>query len=238
MSLSESTYPFADNRLLSRLPRADYERLRPHFQSARLPRGRVVYEAGEEARHIYFLTSGMASLMAATADDDTVQIAMVGSEGALGLLTLLGVNLMPYRVEMRTPAFALRINAAALGAEFGRGGPLHDSLLRYLHTLIAQISQTALCNRYHTVEERLCRWLLTSCDGTRSDLLALTQESLAHMVGSQRTGVTAVAASLKRRALISYRHGKIRLLDRRGLEARSCECYRVITQEIEHYLAA
>jgi CRP-like cAMP-binding protein len=204
----------------------------------RLPRGRVIYEAGATVRHAYFLTGGIASLLAATADDDTVQVAMVGSEGALGPPALLGIGVMPYQVMMQLPGSALRISTAALGAEFGRGGPLHDSLLHYLHTLIAQITQSALCNRYHTIEERLCRWLLISRDRARSDVLALTQESLAHMLGSQRTGVTAAAAALRRRALISYRHGRIRLLDGRGLEARACECYGVITQELEHYLAA
>lgn len=238
MSRLESTYPFAENRLLSRLPRADYERLRPHLEPVRLPRGRVIYEAGEPVGHAYFLTGGMASMLVATADDDTVQVAMAGSEGAVGLPAVLGINVMPYQVMMQLKGSALRISASALGAEFGRGGALHDALLRYLHTLIAQITQSALCNRYHTIEQRLCRWLLISSERARSDLLELTQEALAHMLGSQRTGVTAAAATLRRMALIRYRHGRIQLLDRLGLEARSCECYGVIMQELEQYLAA
>lgn len=238
MSSQKDAYPFADNRILSRLPRADYERLRAHLEPVRLPRGRALFEAGDTVPYVYFLMAGMASLIAVTADDETVQVAMVGAEGVVGVAALLGINVMPYRVVLQLPATALRVDAVSLGAEFRRGGRLHDLLLRYLHTLITQVTQSAVCNRHHTIEERLCRWLLISRDRARSDLLALTQESLAHMLGVQRTGVTAAAAALQQDGLIAYRHGKIRLLDRRGLEARSCECYRVISQEIEQYLAA
>jgi CRP-like cAMP-binding protein len=233
----KETFPFTDNRVLSRLPRTDYERLRPRLEQVRLPRGRVLYEAGETVRHAYFLTGGMVSLLAATADDETVQVAMVGSEGAIGLPTLLGAGAMPYRVVVQLPSTALRIGASALVAEFRCGGRLQGLLLRYLHALIMQITQSALCNHYHTIEERLCRWLLTSRDRARSNTLELTQESLAHMLGAQRTGVTAAATVLQRAGLIAYHHGRIQLLNREALEERSCECYCVITQEIDQYLA-
>ena len=238
MSSREGTYPFTENRILSRLPRADYERLRARLDPVRLPRGRILFEEGEIPHHAYFLAGGMVSLLAATADGSTVQVAMVGGEGAVSVPALLGAGFMPYRVVVQLPGTALRIGAAALGAEFNHGGPLHDLLLRYLHTLITQITQSALCNRYHTIEERLCRWLLISRDRALSDLLELTQESLAHMLGSQRTGVTAAAVALQRKGFITYRRGKIRLLDRRGLEETSCECYGVITRGINQYLAA
>src|SRR5947209_12018334 len=136
MSSRESTHPFADNRLLSRLPRQDYERLRARLEPVRLPQGRVLFEAGDAVRHAYFLTGGMASLLAATTDDSTVQVAMVGNEGMVGVPALLGINVMPYRVVVQLPATAVRVSSAALGSEFGRGGQLHDALLRYLHTLI------------------------------------------------------------------------------------------------------
>lgn len=238
MSSREVTYPFTENRILSRLPRADYERLRARLDPVRLPQGRILFEEGEVPRHAYFLAGGMASLLAATADGSTVQVAMVGGEGAVGVPALLGAGFMPYRVVMQLPGTALRIGVAALGAEFNRGAQLHDLLLRYLHTLITQITQSALCNRYHTIEERLCRWLLISRDRALSDLLPLTQESLAHMLGVQRTGVTAAAVALQRKGLIGYRRGRIRLLDWRGLEEASCECYGVITRGIEQYLVA
>lgn len=229
---------FTDNQILFRLQQEDYGRLHVRLEPVHLPRGRVIYEVGDAVRHAYFLTGGMVSLLATTVEGDTVQVAMVGNEGAVGLPALLGINAMPYRVVVQLPASALRISAAALGTEFNRGGRLHDSLLRYLHTLITQITQSALCNRYHTIEERLCRWLLISRDHAHSDLLALTQESLAHMLGVQRTGVTGAAVALQRTGFISYRRGNIKLLDRPGLKTKSCECYGVITEEIEQYLAA
>jgi CRP-like cAMP-binding protein len=238
MSSLEGAYPFTENRVLSRLPHADYERLRARLDPVRLPRGRALFEEGEVPRYAYFLAGGMVSLLAATADGSTVQVAMVGGEGVIGVPTLLGAGFMPYRVVVQLPATAQRVGAAALSAEFNRGGMLHDLLLRYLHTLITQITQSALCNRYHTIEERLCRWLLISRDRAHSDLLELTQESLAHMLGSQRTGVTAAAVALQRKGLISYRRGRIRLFNRQGLEDSSCECYGVITRGIDQYLAA
>jgi CRP-like cAMP-binding protein len=238
VSSQKDASPFADNRILSRLPRADYERLRTRLEAVRLPRGRVLFDEGDAPTHAYFLTGGMASLLAAAGDGSTVQVAMVGGEGVVGVPALLGVGLVPYRVVVQLPATAKRISAAALKAEFNRGGPLHDLLLRYLHTLITQVTQSALCNRYHTIEQRLCRWLLISRDRARSDTLELTQESLAHMLGSQRTGVTGAAVALQRRGLIGYRRGRINVLDVRGLEGTSCECYGVISRVIEEYLAA
>jgi CRP-like cAMP-binding protein len=151
---------------------------------------------------------------------------------------LFGLGVTPFRAVVQLPATALRMNAVAFDAEFRRGGVLRDTLRRYLHTLITQITQSALCNHFHTIEERLCYWLLVSRDRARSDVLTLTQESLAYMLGAQRTGVTAAAAALRRRCLITYHQGTIRLRDLRGLESRSCECYQVISQEFEKYLAA
>ncbi|HEX8686148.1 MAG TPA: Crp/Fnr family transcriptional regulator [Pyrinomonadaceae bacterium] len=237
MSSQKDRYLSTRNEMLSRLPRPDYERLRPRLELVRLPRGRVVYGAGDTLRHIYFITGGMVSLLATTLDGHTVEVAMVGSEGAVGALSLLRINVVPYQVEAQLPVTALRLSLAAPAAECERGGHLHDLLLRYLHTLFTQITQSALCNRYHTIEQRLCRWLLVGRDRALTDHLALTQASLAHMIGSQRTGVTAAAAALQRRGLINYRRGKIKLLDGPGLEARSCECYGVTAREIEQYLA-
>jgi CRP-like cAMP-binding protein len=238
MSSQKDGHLFARNGLLSRLPRPDYERLRTQLEPVRLPRGRIIYGAGDAIRHVYLITGGMVSLLATTSDGQTVEVAMVGSEGAVGALALLRINILPYQVEAQLPVTALRIDLAALGAEFERRGHMHDLLLRYLHTLVMQITQSALCNRYHTIEQRLCRWLLISRDRARSDYLALTQASLAHMLGSQRTGVTAAATALQRGGLINYRRGKIKISDGRGLEAKSCECYGMITREIEQYLAA
>jgi CRP-like cAMP-binding protein len=238
MSPQKDGHPFARNGLVSRLPRPDYERLCALLEPVRLPRGRIIYGAGDAVRHVYFVTGGMVSLLATASDGHTVEVALVGSEGAVGLPALLRMNVMPYQAEAQVPVTALRIDLAALDAEFNRGGHLHDLLLRYLHTLVAQLTQSALCNRYHTIEQRLCRRLLVCRDRARSGDLTLTQASLAYMLGSQRTGVTAAAVTLQRHGLINYRRGRIRILDGEKLEARSCECYRVITQEMEQYLAA
>lgn len=238
MSSQRDIYPLKENWLLSCLAQPEYERLHALFKPVRLPRGHTLFEVGDAVRYVYFLTSGMVSLLAATSDDSTVQVAMIGSEGAVGLPVLLGINMMPYRVVMQLTGTALRISSAALCAEFVRNRLLHDAILRYLHMLITQITQSALCNRYHTIEQRLCRWLLISRDRAHSDTIELTQEALAHMLGSQRTGVTAAAAALQRRNLITYRHGKIQIVNRPALEALSCECYRVITEEIEQFMAA
>jgi CRP-like cAMP-binding protein len=238
MASPKDIHPFNDNRLLASLPQDEYARLRPLLDPIRLPQGKVLYEAGDTVRHAYFLTSGMASLLATTADDTTVQVAMVGNEGLVGLPALVSPNFMPYRIVVQLPALALRLKASAFSVEFKRGGHLQEIILRYLLTLLTQITQSALCNRYHTIEERLCRWLLISRDRAQADQFALTQESLAYMLGAQRTGVTATASGLQRAGLISYRRGKIRLLDSKGLESASCECYRVISTQLAEFLAA
>jgi CRP-like cAMP-binding protein len=238
MSSCENSRLFTANRLLDCLSRAEYERLRPLLEPVRLRPGKVLYEVGDSVRYAYFLTSGMVSLLAATTDDDTVQIAMVGNEGLIGIPALLRNPVMPYRSLAQLPTTALRISAPTLSAQFERSSELQGVLLRYLHTLITQITQSALCNRYHTIEARLCRWLLISHDRMHSDMLPLTQEALAHMLGSQRTGVTAAAGVLQHAGLISYRRGKIRLLKRRELEAAACECYRIVSEQLAQFQVA
>lgn len=228
----------AANKLLAGLPPPDYARLRVALEPVRLAKGVVLYEAGDSVRYAYFLTSGMVSLLASASAHALVQVAMVGNEGMVGIPAFLRVNVMPYRVTVQLPATALRIRASALCAEVGACGALTDVLLRYLHMLVTQITQSAVCNRYHTIEERLCRWLLLSRDHARGEILPLTQETLAHMLGVQRTGVTAAAVALQRAGLISYRRGKIRILDERGVKAAACECYRVVSEGIALFMAA
>ena len=237
-SQREDAHFFATNRLLASLPPPDYARLRAELEPVRLAKGFVLYDMGDSVRYAYFLTGGMASLLAAAGAHEVVQVAMVGNEGVVGIPAFLRVNVMPYRVTVQLPTTALRIRASVLSAEVGTCGALTDALLRYLHMLVTQITQSAVCNRYHTIEERLCRWLLLSRDRARADVLPLTQETLAHMLGVQRTGVTAAAGSLQRAGLISYRRGKIHVLDARGLRAAACECYRVVSEEIAQFVAA
>jgi CRP-like cAMP-binding protein len=234
----EGAHFFGANRLLAGLPSPDYTRLRAVLEPVRLAKGVVLYDVGESVRYAYFLTGGMVSLLGATESSALVQVAMVGDEGVVGIPAFLRVNVMPYRVTVQLPTTALRIRASVLSAEVNSCGSLTDALLRYLHMLVTQITQSAVCNRYHTIEERLCRWLLLSRDRARSDVLPLTQETLAHMLGVQRTGVTAAAGALQRKGLLSYRRGKIRLLDERGIKVTACECYRVVSEGIAQFMAA
>jgi CRP-like cAMP-binding protein len=226
------------NRILAALPRAEYDRLLPDLAPVRLARGKVLWEVGDLVRHAFFLMGGMVSLLSVTEDGDTIEVGMIGSEGLTGVSSVLLCDAIPYRVVVQVATPALKVGVDALRREFARGGHLQALLLRYTHTLLTQVSQSASCNRFHTAEERLCRWLLISSDRANSDSLQLTQEFLAQMIGVPRTSVTAVAVRLQRAGLINYRRGRIELLDRPGLETFSCECYRVISEGINCYLAA
>jgi CRP-like cAMP-binding protein len=180
----------------------------------------------------------MLSLLSITETGRTIEVGMIGNEGMAGIPIILSSGPAPYLVMVQLPCNALRIREGALMAEFKRGGRLQELLLRYTHALLTQVAQSAACNRFHTVEQRLCRWLLVSRDRVRADTLHLTQEFLSHMLGVPRTSVTAVAGALQERGLISYRRGKITILDRPGLEDASCECYRRVREGFRHLLAA
>jgi CRP-like cAMP-binding protein len=227
-----------ENRLLAALPADEYRRLLPHLEPVRLPQGKILYHAGDAIRHAYFLRGGMASLLSVTGDGRIVEVGMIGNEGLVGMPVVLRTNTSPYQSAVQLPANAMRIGGDALRAEFDRGGRLHDLLLRYLHTLLYQISQSATCNRFHTMEERLCRWLLVCRDRTQTDALRLTQEFLSQMIGAPRTRVTTVAVRLQEAGLISYSRGQIVIRDRRRLEALSCECYRIVREQIGQFIAA
>lgn len=226
------------NRLLSALPPAEYARLQPHLERVQLDRGRALYHAGDAVRHAYFLTGGMASLLSTTERGETIEVAIVGSEGLAGLAAVLGTHETPYGCVVQLPAEALRVRADVLRAEFDRGGRLRELLLSYTHALLCQIGQSAVCNRFHTTEQRLCRWLLVSHDRARSDTVELTQEFLSQMLGAPRTGVTAAAVPLQDAGLIRYRRGRITILNRQRLEAAACECYRIIRRDLGRLLAA
>jgi CRP-like cAMP-binding protein len=198
----------------------------------------VLWNTGDTIRHAFFLVGGMVSLLSVTEDGSTIEVGMIGSEGLAGISAMLRFDTIPYTVVVQLPTTALKISVGALSREFARCGQLQDMLLRYTHTLLTQVSQSASCNRFHTAEQRLCRWLLISSDRAKSDALPLTQEFLSQMIGVPRTSVTAVAVRLQKADLISYRRGKIKITDRRGLESLSCECYRVISDGISRYLAA
>jgi CRP-like cAMP-binding protein len=230
-------YP-ARNRLLAALPREEYERLRPRLARESLPNGRVIYEAGDRVRYSYFPTSGMLSLLSSAEDGSTVEVAMAGTEGMAGLPAVLGVESSPYRIAVQIGGEALRVGAGDLREAFDGSPVLRGLLLRYAHALLTQVSQSALCNRFHTVDERLCRWLLVTRDKAGSDRFELTQESISHMLGVPRTSVTTAAASLRRAGLIDYSRGRITITDLPRLAAASCECYLTVKEMTDKFIAA
>jgi CRP-like cAMP-binding protein len=226
------------NKILAALSRQDYPLLFSSLQPVHFSRGKMLYEIGGRIEYAFFVLSGMISLLAITEDGSTTEISMVGNEGVVGISALLGVNQAPYRVQVQIPGTGMRVKTSVLVEEFSHGGPLHDLTLRYIHSLIVQISQSAACNRFHTIEQRLCRWLLVASDRVHSDTVGLTQETLSHMLGSNRTNVTAAAASLKAAGLIEYHRGIIHILSRHNLERTACECYRVVSPLLGHFRAA
>ena len=226
------------NLILGSLSDKEYEHLYPSLEPLALARGTILYAAGDSARHAYFLLSGMISLVAITEDGKAIEVGMVGNEGMVGLPVVLGFNIMPHMVITQLPCTVFRLRTDRLKAEFNLGGNFHDLLLRYAHTLITQLSQSSSCNMFHTVKERLCRWLLIARDRVQSDTLDLTHEFVSQMVGCPRTSVTAIAGSLQREGLVNYRRGKVIILDRAGLESASCECYRIVKESINRYVNA
>jgi CRP-like cAMP-binding protein len=224
------------NQLLAALPAADYERLLPHLEPVKLPLGLVVFESGGKLRHLYFPASGIVSLLYAMEDGASTEIAVIGNDGVVGIALFMGGESTPSRAVVQSAGHGYRLKAAVLKTEFARGGSLQHLLLRYTQTLIAQMTQTAVCNRHHAVDQQLCRWLLLSLDRLPSNELAMTQELIANMLGVRREGVTEAAGKLQADGLIRYRRGHITVLDRRKLEARVCECYAVVKKEMDRLL--
>ena len=213
------------NSVLAALPARTYRALQSGLEPVELVFGKVLYEPGERIRDVYFPNDSLISLLTMVDDRRALEVGLVGREGMLGMALALGGVLSPVRALVQGGGSALRMNAARFAKEFARSESLRRSLYRYLNSLIAQISQTAACNRFHVVEARLARWLLMTSDRMRSDQFRLTHEFLAHMLGVRRSGVTEAASGLERRKLIAYSRGNISILDRRGLEAAACSCY-------------
>ena len=224
------------NRLLAALPGEVYGRLRSALEPVAFGLGDVVYEVGRRMEHIYFPTSSVVSLIYTMEDGATAEMGLVGNEGVVGIALFMGGDTTPNQAVAQVAGGALRMKAQAMLEEFRRGGPFQLALLRYTQALITQISQTAVCNRLHPVEQRLCRWLLLTRDRLPSDEILMTQEFIAHMLGVRREGVTAAAHHLQEAGLIRYARGHITILDRKGLEAAACECYRVVKDEFDRLL--
>ena len=224
------------NLLLAALPAAEYERLLPHLERVPMRLGEVLYESGGELRHAYFPTTCIVSLLYVMENGSSAEIAVVGNEGLVGVALFMGGGTMPNRAVVQSAGHAYRLRGAFIKQEFDRYGVLLRLLLRYTQALITQMAQTAVCNRHHSVDQQLCRWLLMSLDRLDSDELVMTQELIANMLGVRREGVTEAAGKLHRAGLIDYRRGHITVLDRPGLEARVCECYQVVKTEFDRLL--
>jgi len=233
-----STHPAPlQNHLLAALPAADYERLRPNLEFVQLPLGLALYESGSRLDYVYFVTAGIVSLLYVLEDGASAEIALTGCEGMVGISLFMGGESTPSRAVVQSAGHAYRLSASVLKKEFDSGGELQHLLLRFTQALITQMAQTAVCNRHHSVEQQLCRWLLLSIDRLPSDQLVMTQELIANMLGVRREGVTEAAGVLQHAGLIQYSRGHITLLDRPGLERRVCECYAVVKRETDRLLA-
>jgi CRP-like cAMP-binding protein len=236
MPTNKGTPDPTKNGLLAALPREDYELILPHLEHVSFKLGEVVYEPGREMEHIFFPTTAIISMLYTMENGSSAEMGMAGHEGLVGVALFMGGNTMPNRAVAQRAGGAVRMEAKVLQDEFARGGAFQRLLLRYTQALLTQVSQTAVCNRLHAIEQQLCRWLLLSHDRLDSDELVMTQELIAKMLGVRREGVTAAAGRLQEQGLISYVRGRIRILDRRGLEAAVCECYKVVKDEYDRLL--
>ena len=225
------------NRLLAALPAAEFERLLPHLELVPMPLGEALSESGTRMQHVYFPTTAIVSLLYVLENGASAEIAVVGNEGILGISLFMGGDTTPSRAVVQSAGFGYRLKAHLLKTEFNRAGPVLHLLLRYTQALITQMTQTAVCNRHHTVEQQLCRWLLLSLDRLPTDTLTMTQELIANMLGVRREGVTEAAGHLQRAGLIRYSRGRITVVDRPGLENAVCECYAVVKSEFDRLLA-
>jgi CRP-like cAMP-binding protein len=225
-----------NNRLLATLPHEDVERLLPQLTPVPLALGDVLYEPDRPMAYLYFPTTAVVSLIYTMVDGTTAEMGLVGNEGVVGIALFMGGDTTPNRAIVQVAGEAFRLRAPTLRAEFLRAGAVQLALLRYTQALITQISQTAVCNRLHAIEQRLCRWLLLTRDRVPSDAIQMTQEFIAHMLGVRREGVTLAARDLQEAGLIRYVRGHITILDRPGLEATACECYRVVKAEFTRLL--
>ena len=224
------------NHLLKALPAEDYKRIAAHLELVPLKLGDILYEPGIKLRYVYFPTTAIVSLLYVMEDGASAEIAIVGNEGILGISLFMGGETTPSRAVVQSAGYGYRLRAQLLKDEFGRFGPFLRLLLRYTQALITQMAQTAVCNRHHSVDQQLCRWLLLSLDRLASSELSMTQELIANMLGVRREGVTEAAGKLQDAGLIHYRRGRITVLDRPRLEARSCECYQVVKTEFDRLL--
>lgn len=224
------------NYLLDALDDSDLKRLLPQLELIPLPLGKVLYDPGTTMRHVYFPVTCVISLLCVMENGATAEIGVIGREGMVGVNIFMGGETSPNQAIVQSTGYAYRARASVLREEFQRNPELQTLLLKYAQTLMSQMAQTAVCNRHHTVDQQLCRWLLTSLDRLPSNELVITQEFIAHMLGVRREGITGAAGKLQRAGIISYRRGRINIVDRDTLEEHACECYKIVKKEYERLL--
>lgn len=223
------------NRLLASLPVEEMDFLRPHLEAVDLAAGTIVYQAGDAIRHVYFPDNGMISLLSVTEEGQTVEVGFTGIEGLVGVAILLGRSEMPYQALVQVPVKGFRVEAKTIKTLFGRCGMFHDIALRYTYVVFRQIAQTCVCNHFHTIEARLCRWLTVMHERSRNGHLSLTQEFLSNMLGVQRTSIGMIANTLQAAEIIRYRRGKIEIVDYERLKQSACECFFIIRNEFDEF---
>ena len=228
-----TSQPRPANKILSALPQEEFERLRPKLREVSFPIGKSIYLPEQEIEFVYFVNDGIVSWLATLADGSTVEAGVIGSEGVAGISVILGASSTPNEGLIQSDVQAVRISAHELQAEFKQGGKLSQLLLRFVHALFIQVAQTAACNRLHTLDQRLARWLLMTDDRTNSNRITLTQEFLSRMLGVRRAGVSVAATSLRQQRVIEYHRGEIVITDRPAMEQMSCECYRIVKEEYD-----
>jgi CRP-like cAMP-binding protein len=224
------------NHLLAALPEPEWERWLPELEPAAMPLSHVVYESGATFSHVYFPTTAIVSLLYVMQNGASAEIAVIGNEGLVGIASFMGGDSMPSRAVVQSAGHGFRMKTETLKREFARSAPVLHVLLRYTQALLTQMAQTAVCNRHHSLDQQLCRWLLLSLDRLQGEELVMTQELIANMLGVRREGVTESAVKLQKAGLIRYSRGHITLLDRAGLEKLSCECYAVVKKEYDRLL--
>lgn len=224
------------NQLLAALPDVEWQRWLPQLESVELRLGQVLYESGDKLSHVYFPTTAIASLLYVMENGASAEIAVIGNEGIVGISLFMGGESTPSRAVVQSAGLGYRLTAQAMKDEFNRAGPVMHLLLRYTQALITQMTQTAVCNRHHSLDQQLCRWLLVSLDRLQGSELVMTQELIANMLGVRREGVTEAAHKLQEEGLIRYARGHISVLSRQGLEKRACECYAVVKKEYDRLL--
>jgi CRP-like cAMP-binding protein len=224
------------NHLLAALPAVEFARLKPHLEFVSLTLGEVIYESGEQLEYIFFPTTAIISLLYIMENGSTAEIGMAGNDGLVGIALFMGGSTTPSRAVVQSAGNAYKLRAKALRFEFDLSGEFQNILLRYTQFLMTQISQTAVCNRLHTVEQQLCRWLLVNHDLLQSNKLIMTHDLIANMLGVRREGVSIAAGNLQKKKLIKYVRGTITMLDREGLEKNACECYQVVSEEYDRLM--